>query len=104
MSILIGSWEFEGPLFETQKLKAEPGIVALLTKEKDELELLELDESESVSDFVRRRIKSNAQPSVSATAVYYCGDLNTALRQGLVDELMKEFEDQDAECPASAAS
>ena len=101
MSVLIGSWEFEGPFKETHKLKAEAGIVALLTRNKGELELVELDESDSVSDFVCRRIKGSTNPAISAAAVYYCSDLNTTLRQGLVDELMKEFGDDSPECAAS---
>jgi hypothetical protein len=101
MSVLIGSWEFEGPFKEMHKLKAEPGIVALLARNKGELELVELDESDSVSEFVGRRIKGTTHPSITAAAVYYCSDLNTTLRQGLVDELMKEFDDDGPECAAS---
>jgi len=101
MSVLIGSWEFEGPFSETHKLRAEPGIVAVLARNNNELELVEMDQSESVRDFVKNKVKVRFDSFLNhgfATAVYYCSDLNSTLRQGLVDKLMKEFDDESLEC------
>jgi hypothetical protein len=96
MSVLIGSWEFEGPYNELAELRSEPGIVALLANTNDELELIGIEESESVKDYLEKKKKNglgrkNTSHSF-ATAVYYCSDLNATLRQGLVDKLIKEFE------------
>jgi hypothetical protein len=94
MSILIGSWEFEGPYNEIGDLRAEPGIVALLTLGGDELELIAIEESESVKDYLQQKKDREMRLRGDcgfATAVYYCSDLNATLRQGLVDKLMKEF-------------
>jgi citrate synthase len=98
MSVLIGSWEFEGPFSDIQDLRHEPGIVAVLARSNDELELVEIDESDSVKDFLEKRMVPKFSPSDIdgfSTAVYYCSDLNATLRQGLVEELMKEFGDDD---------
>jgi hypothetical protein len=98
MSILIGSWEFEGPYSEITDLRAEPGIVALLTSGGDDLELIAIEESESVKDYLLQKKNGSVRRQGDcgfATAVYYCSDLNATLRQGLVDKLMKEFGDAD---------
>jgi hypothetical protein len=97
MSILIGSWEFEGPYNEITELRAEPGIVALLSCANDEVELIAIDESESVKDYLEKKAGKGARrydgDRAISTAVYYCSDLNATLRQGLIDRLIKEFED-----------
>lgn len=98
MSVLIGSWEFEGPFNELADLRSEPGIVAMLSRTNDELELIEIEESESVKDYLETKnpgFKRNAGDCGFATAVYYCADLNATLRQGLVDKLIQEFDCAD---------
>ncbi len=101
MSVLIGSWEFEGPFSATHELRPEPGIVALLTNSDDEFELVAIDESDSVQEYLEHQKKSVPHNSDKlSTAVYYCSDLNSTLRRGLVDELMKEFECDDYEYDA----
>src|SRR5215470_10851321 len=99
MSVLIGSWEFEGPFNECTELRPEPGIIALLSGTNDDMELIAIEESDSVKDHLERK-KLNGQSRRGnndpfATAVYYCSDLNATLRQGLVDKLVKEFGDED---------
>lgn len=99
MSVLIGSWEFEGPYSELAQLRSEPGIVALLSGTNDDMELIAIEESDSVKEFLERK-KMNGQSRRGcnngfATAVYYCADLNSTLRQGLVDKLIKEFDYAD---------
>ncbi len=96
MSVLIGSWEFEGPYNQISDLRNEPGILAVLARENDELELIHMDESESVKDYMK--VQTDSEKKLShydslETAVYYCSDLNATLRQGLINKLMKEFDD-----------
>ncbi len=99
MSVLIGSWEFEGPYSKLTEFRPEPGIVAVLSCKNDELELIEIDESESVKDYLQSRHLNLAQRTTGdygvSTAVYYCSDLNATLRQGLISKLLKEFECTD---------
>jgi len=99
MSVLIGSWEFEGPFNEFAELRPEPGIIALLTGTNDDMELIGIEESDSVKDHLeRKKLKRRAQKggiNPFATAVYYCSDLNSTLRQGLIDKLVKEFDQVD---------
>lgn len=95
MTVLIGSWEFEGPFAEAAEFLHEPGIYAILSHTGSEYELLELEESESVRATLERHQRyplggSNRALNVSA-AVYYCADLTTALREGLIEEVLKEF-------------
>ncbi len=97
MGVLIGSWEFEGPYSQINDLRSEPGIVALLAREQNELELVHMDESESVKEYMQTQDNTglNFDPKYDGveTAVYYCSDLNATLRQGLINKLMKEFDD-----------
>jgi hypothetical protein len=99
MSVLIGSWEFEGPFNEFTELRSEPGIMALLSGSNDNMELIAIEESDSVKDHLEKKTKNGraqkGDKSDFATAVYYCSDLNATLRQGLVDKLIKEFEYSD---------
>jgi hypothetical protein len=99
MSVLIGSWEFEGPYNELAQLRCEPGIIALLSGSNDDMELIAIEESDSVKDHLERKkltgLVRKGSKNPFATAVYYCSDLNATLRQGLVDKLVKEFGDAD---------
>lgn len=93
MTVLIGSWEFEGPFVDTTQLRKEPGICAVLTAVDGEYELVEMEESESVRTFFEQHKNYilNGEGETAAV-VYYCEDLTSALRQGLIDEVMKELE------------
>jgi hypothetical protein len=99
MSVLIGSWEFEGPFNECAQLRPEPGIIALLSGTSEDMELIAIEESDSVKDHLeRKKLGRHAQKGATnpfATAVYYCSDLNSTLRQGLIDKLVKEFDQID---------
>jgi hypothetical protein len=99
MSVLIGSWEFEGPFNEYAELRPEPGIIALLSGSNDDMELIAIEESDSVKDHLERKKQKRHTRKGSmnpfATAVYYCSDLNSTLRQGLIDKLVKEFDQVD---------
>lgn len=96
MTVLIGSWEFEGPFNKTDELRAEPGLCAILHTEKENIELVDMEETESVRKFMEKHQKyhfSDRMPTDNfSVAVYYCSDLTSSLRQGLIDEVMKEFD------------
>jgi len=105
MTVLIGSWEFEGPFERAMDFRKEPGVYAILennlenkpTNLNDDFELIELSESDNVKEALENFKNNNADfvtgnKNISA-AVYYCSDLTVSLRQGLIAELLQEFED-----------
>jgi hypothetical protein len=95
MTVLIGSWEFEGPFTQPKEFLHQPGIYAILSCSEEEYELLEIDETESVRATLERHerfpIGQPASASNVAAAVYYCADLTSSLREGLIEEVLKEF-------------
>ncbi len=93
MTVLIGSWEFEGPFTQAKEILHEPGIYAILSCTESEYELLEIDESESVRATLERhdRFSIGKTEGSLAAAVYYCADLTAALREGLIEEVLREF-------------
>lgn len=96
MTVLIGSWEFEGPFNQSNELRSEPGLLAILHVDNDNMELVEIEETDSVRKFIEKHDKyhfSHRMPTDKfAVAVYYCSDLTSSLRQGLIDEVLKEFD------------
>ncbi len=96
MSIYIGSWEFQGPFTITMDLLHEPGIYAILSGNGDQIELLEIDESESVRASIENHpwchFPGHGNGGALAVAVYYCADLADCLRAGLVEQLLAEFQ------------
>ena len=101
MTVLIGSWEFEGPFGNLSELHDEPGLVAILTGKNDEYELIEMEESDSVKSFIDTHNKYNFRVENAdedlLVAVYYCSDLTASLRFGLIEEVMKELDDTGAD-------
>jgi len=95
MTVMIGSWEFEGPFTKAKDILHEPGIFAVLSCTNNEYELLEINESESVRATLEKHDRFPiGRPDCAsnvAAAVYYCADLTTALREGLIEEVLKEF-------------
>lgn len=96
MTVLIGSWEFEGPFNKTSELRAEPGLCAILHTASESMELVEIEETDSVRKFIEKHKTyhfSDRMPTEKfAVAVYYCSDLTSSLRAGLIDEVLKEFD------------
>jgi len=97
VTVLVGSWEFEGPFTSLDELRCEPGIYAIFASVNDEYELMEMDEAESVREWLHthdRYFFGNHSSLVKfSVAVYYCADLTPGLRQGLIDELIQEYQE-----------
>jgi hypothetical protein len=92
MTVLIGTWEFEGPFSTKNELRAEAAIYAVLTSENDEYELVELNEADDVQHTFQVLHEMTPEDRAVSFAVYYCSDLTEGLREGLVDIILKEFE------------
>lgn len=99
MGIVIGPIEFEGPYAEAHQLKDQPGLYAILTEHKGELELVELDEASCVRNCLdAEEYTSNKQfwQEMSSNnllaAVHYTPELTRDQRRHMKMRLMEEFE------------
>jgi hypothetical protein len=99
MGIVIGPIEFEGPYADANNLKAEPGIYAILSESKGELELVELDEANSVKNCLdtdeytsNMRFWLETSQSNLVAAVHYTPELSRDERRNMKMRLMQEFE------------
>jgi len=99
MGIVIGPIEFEGPYADANNLKAEPGIYAILSESKGELELVELDEAHSLRNCLdteeytsNMRFWMETSQSNLVAAVHYTPELSRDERRNMKMRLMQEFE------------
>lgn len=92
MTVLIGTWEFEGPFENIGDLRDEPGIYAMLTSINNEFELVELNEADNVQHTFSTLQEVTPSDRPLSIAVYYCSDLTDNLREGLVDVILQEFD------------
>ncbi len=95
MSILIGELEFQGPFSDFDELSDEPGIYAVLVKNEDDFELVEMDETEQVRKRIYRHPERSAwfenSPEVSV-AVHYTADMSQKERLEIKEALEMEFD------------
>lgn len=99
MAILIGALEFEGPLSDIDLLGNISGIYAVLCQNGEDLELLDLGESEYVREGLRGhpdRDLWHEQGLEIAFAVHYTSDLSNKERSELKEALDVEFSDPAA--------
>lgn len=99
MGIVIGPIEFEGPYSNSEHLKEEPGLYALLCESKGEFELVELDEAGCVKHCLdgdeytsNMRFWQETSSSNIVAAVHYTPQLSKDQRQYMKMRLLKEFE------------
>ncbi len=101
MGIVIGPIEFEGPYTyaDAHNLKEEPGLYAILTENKGEFELVELDEASCVrhcldADEYTSNLRFFQETSHSnlLAAVHYTPELSRDERRNMRLNLLKEFE------------
>ena len=94
MSILIGALEFGDPVADFDLLSDEPGIFAILTQADEELELIELSETQLVRSYVQNHQDRDQWIDLGVVvAVHYTGDLDESDRQEITSTLEREFED-----------
>lgn len=99
MGIVIGPIEFEGPYADAADLREEPGLYAILCRNKGEFELVELDEAHCVrhcldADEYTSNIRFFQETSDSnvVAAVHYTPELSKEQRRSMKMRLLKEFE------------
>jgi len=95
MSIYIGKLEFEGCFTGLDQIENDPGIYALLTREGDDYQILEMGECDGVHDYLVERVNGELASAIEGQtfeiAVYYTDDLLTLNRKQLLEEIMSEF-------------
>lgn len=99
MGIVIGPIEFEGPFADARELREEPGIYAILSETKGEMELVELDEASCVrhcldADEYTSNLRFFQETSYSnlVAAVHYTPELSREQRRHMKMRLMEEFQ------------
>ena len=99
MSIYIGKLEFEGCFTGLDQIENDPGLYALLLREGDDYQILELGQSEMVHDCIEQRVSGVLAKVLEGQAfelaVYYTDDLPTLNRIQLLDEIEAEFTDNE---------
>jgi hypothetical protein len=98
MSIYIGKLEFEGTFSGLEQIECDPGLYALLLRENDDYQLLEVGENESVKECLVKRLQGELSSLLEGRdfeiAVYYTDDLPVGERQQLRQEIVAEFEEE----------
>ncbi len=96
MSIYLGLFEFEGPFVESNDMKDEPGVYALLHFVNNEYQLLRCGERDSLSKWANRakleEIKHRL-PGKMLLTVYYTNFPKEA-RKSIVRAITEEFKQQ----------
>jgi hypothetical protein len=95
--ILIGALEFDGPQEDVDMLSDEPGIYAFLSEHAGEFELVELGEAESLREYIQShtdRLTWLENGMHVSFAVHYTSDLDTKERVEILQDLEREFADE----------
>lgn len=96
MSILIASWDFEGPFDHPSQFKDDPGVYALLCETDGEYELIDMRESRSVKDCItfdeEHIFAQETCNGKLVIAVYYTGDLTGSQRLEMKKQIESEFD------------
>lgn len=96
MSLLIGKYEFEGPLVNRKGIKEEPGIYAVLSFSNQDYELVEMGESGNLQSSLVDQEKLEYWQSKSigmlTFSVHYSPRLQQTKRKEVVFEILKEFD------------
>jgi hypothetical protein len=95
MSIYIGKLEFEGCFNGLDQIENDPGLYALLTRDGDDYQIVEMGECDGVHDCVVERVSGELSSALEGhafeLAVYYTDDLPTFNRRQLLEEIQSEF-------------
>ncbi len=98
MSILIGNYEFDGPFDSIREFKDESGLYAVLHCDGENYELIYLAESENLKESIEMSPSAENLPHGSTRiATYYTEPRGDRERKEMVDEILKEFENEESE-------
>jgi hypothetical protein len=107
VSVIIGKLEFEGPFSDPSLIRPEPGIFGIVCEADDELELIDLDETECLQDCLSTNEHVNNLLFYSETCngklsaiVHYVPDLTPSERIEIKQELLKHLNAETEEAPA----
>src|SRR5277367_6811146 len=99
MSLLIGRYEFEGPLLNWRGVKNQAGIYAIMSYANQEFQLVELAEADDLQSVLLEEDKQEYWQSKSlgmlTFSVHYCARAGKRKRLEIVGEILREF---DGDC------
>jgi hypothetical protein len=91
-SLLLGNYEFFGPLANPGELRPEPGILAIFAQSNDSFELLEVSESNNVRRAATFAAVSRGPVKADVcVAAHYTNGTKPEDRLKLRDEILVEF-------------
>jgi len=91
-SILLGDYEFLGPYHDSEELKVQAGLLAMLVKTESEFELVDLQQSADVRRSARFAEVSLNSRRVSLWFAAYYATLNRQLEQ-IRDEILRNIDE-----------
>ncbi len=99
MTILIGQYEFEGPVAAFSEIPEVPGLYAVLHKQNHDLLLVDIDQSKNLAQAL---LASAAEIPQKMVVLLPCE--NRVKRKEILHELLREFEFEDDEPMQTAAT
>jgi hypothetical protein len=99
MSILIGQYEFDGPVAAFSEIPEAPGLYAVLHKQNHDLLLVDIDQSNNLAQSL---LPSALELPRKMVVLLPCE--NSVTRKEILHELLREFEFEDDEPTQTAAT
>jgi hypothetical protein len=99
MTILIGQYEFEGPVAAHNEIPAAPGLYAVLHEQNHDLLLVEIDQSNNLAQAL---LVAAAELPRKMVVLLPCE--SRIKRKEILHELLREFEFEDDEPMRAAAT
>lgn len=96
MSLLIGRYEFEGPLVNWRGVRRQPGIYAIMSFANQEYELVEVAQANDLQsvfqDEQKQEFWQNKATGMLTFAVHYSPRVTRKKREEMVCSILREFD------------
>lgn len=94
MGILIGDYEFDGPYSDGELLEDRAGVFAVLHRDQDLFELVELGHADNLGASLRKEFLASVSGSCHGpivVAACYTPGLQYSERRSIVESILREF-------------
>jgi hypothetical protein len=96
MSVLLGRYEFEGPLVNWRGVKKRAGLYAIMSYGRESLELVDVAEAEDLQsvllDEERQKYWQSKSLGMLTFSVHYREKATRGKRRELVGQILREFD------------
>jgi len=99
MSIIIGQYEFQGPISKSTEIPSGPGLYAQLHRDNADFLLVDIDQTDDLMQSLSKII--TASPDEHQIVFLKCE--KTEKRKKILSELAKEFDFDEAEVAVAPA-